>query len=385
MLRRVLVPITATIGIGLLVLSAARFLIVLDVTIGSDRGYLLVGRLLASFVPHYLSFMLPLAVYWGCYSAVRGLATNSELAILQATGTSLQRIFMPLIILGLGVTCINLAVVGWLQPLGRYSYRAIVFKLENENFYLKARDSTFMKVGNQTVLIDKIRSDRRSFDHIFIFEPLEQGGTSTITAESGRLISTAMRPVLRLFDGEQIKVMDREDPNAVQHLDFATLDLPLDAVISSFRPRGDDENELLLPEFFAQEGSLPNATEGEISGELNRKLVIALSSLFMPMLAASLAVLNPRKKNIYQSILVLLIVIVYHQIVEFGAGLIEKNGVNPAIALWPVFFLFAGISLALFRAVSHRPGTVEDHVSALVGWFTAIPARFLGPKATHRA
>jgi len=68
-----------------------------------------------------------------------------------------------------------------------------------------------MKVGSKTVLINDIRSDRRSFDPIFIFEPLGERGTKTIMANKGELIFSERKLVLRLFDGHQLKITDRED------------------------------------------------------------------------------------------------------------------------------------------------------------------------------
>ena len=101
-LRRTLATILTAIAVGLLVLLAARFLIVFDVSIGSKNGLSVAVQLLASFVPHYLAFMLPLGLYLASYSVVRSLAVNSELAILQASGISLARIFAPLAVLGIG-------------------------------------------------------------------------------------------------------------------------------------------------------------------------------------------------------------------------------------------------------------------------------------------
>lgn len=355
-------------------LLAARFLIVFDVSVGSNNGMAVVVRLLASFVPHYLAFMLPLGIYLGSYSVVRTLAVNSELAILQASGISLKRVFAPLIALGICFTLINLAVVGWLEPLGRYSYRGLIYKLEKESFYLKARDATFMKVGAKTVLINKIMPDRRSFDNIFIFEPMQQGGAKTITATHGELVFTGRNPVLRLYDGQQLRVYDREDADTRQHVDFRQLDMPLDDVITSYRPRGDDEQELLLPELVSAPTPADTTPEA-MTAELNRKLVIILSSLFMPLLAASFAVLNPRRRNIYQAAGVVLTIIVYYQLVEFAARLVEKTGVSPWITLWPVFGLFAFGSLYLFHAISQRPGSVDEHVSNLIARMLPVAAQ----------
>lgn len=365
--------IVTAIAVGLLVLSAARFLIVFDVSIGSDNGLQVVMQLLASFVPHYLAFMLPLGIYLACYSVVRSLAVNSELAILQASGISLKRVFAPLIGLGVCVTLINLVVVGWLEPIGRYSYRGLIYKLEKESFYLKARDATFMKVGAQTVLINEIKDDRSSFDNIFIFEPLAQGGAETITATHGELVFTGRKPVLRLYDGQQLKIIDRDNPDSRQHLNFTLLDLPLDEVIATYRPRGDDEQELLLPELLT--APVPDDSSAEaMSAELHRKLVIILSSLFMPILAGCFAVLNPRRRNVYQTAGVVLVVVVYYQLVELGARLVEKMDISPFVTLWPIFALFLAGTLYLFHVISQRPGSIDELASAVAGRISAVPA-----------
>ena len=93
----------------------------------------------------------------------RQLTVGSEVNILQATGSSIARIFSVLLVLGVVFACLNVAVVGWLQPLGRYSYRALTYHLENADFYLRVRDGTFMKVGTRTIFVEKINPDRRSF------------------------------------------------------------------------------------------------------------------------------------------------------------------------------------------------------------------------------
>ena len=78
MLRQCLIPIVATIIIGLLVLSIARFLIIFDLVLGNDQGLLIVAKALAAFIPHYLAFMLPLALYWGSYTVARQITVGSE-------------------------------------------------------------------------------------------------------------------------------------------------------------------------------------------------------------------------------------------------------------------------------------------------------------------
>lgn len=363
-LSQCLVPIVATIVIGLLVLSAARFLIIFDLVLGNDQGLLIVARLLGSFVPHYLAFMLPLSIYWGSYTAARQLTVGSEVNILQATGSSIARTFASLVVLGLIFACLNVAVVGWLQPMGRYAYRALTYDLEHSDFYLRIRDGTFMNVDQRTVFVEKIESDRHSFQKILIYEPFANGGSMTITAPRGKIIKTNAQLNLRLFDGMRLLVEDGANPDNTQVLEFEELDVPVGNSVGPFRARGDDEQELLLTELYAQQTPLADATVHDLSMAMHKKLVIALSCLFLPMLAVALGVQSSRKRNLYQSVFALLLIIVYHQLVEFAGDFGKRVEAGPAVLLWTIFTVFFVISVVLFYKTSTGVGPLADRISS---------------------
>lgn len=367
MLRETLIPIVATILIGLLVLSAARLVIVFDLVIGNEDGLAIVARLLAAFVPHYLTFMLPFALYLGSYMAARQLSIYSEVAIFQATGTSIARIFRSLVLLGVVFAILNTLVVGWFEPLGRYAYRALTHRLINADFYLKARDSTFMKVGPRTIFVEKIKPDRHNFINILIFEPLQNGGSVTISAPAGAIVKTSGQLKLWLFDGTRKIINNPQDPASAQTMTFAALDVPFGEGLTTFRPRGRDEMELFLPELLSPEPREGDISQKEIKVQLHKKLVIALSALFLPMLAISLAIQSSRRRNMYQSIFALLVVIVYHQLVESAADMGEKFDMNPSFPLWLVFSAYFAVSVLLFYLVTKRPGSLWDNFGQFTG------------------
>ncbi|MFO1131476.1 MAG: LptF/LptG family permease [Hyphomicrobiales bacterium] len=373
MLRQCLVPIVATILIGLLVLSAARFLIIFDLVLGNDQGLLIVARMLGAFIPHYLAFMLPLALYIGSYMAARQLTVRSEVNILQAAGSSIGRSFRALIVLGLVFACINVAVVGWLQPLGRYAYRALTYRLENADFFLRVRDSTFMNIGNRTIFVEKINSDRHSFQKIMIYEPRDNGGEMTILAPRGSISRLGERLSLRLYDGQRLLVENGADPDNVQMMNFGVLDVPVGGVTEPFRPRGDDEQELLLPELLAQSTPLADATVRDVASATHKRLVIALSCLFLPMLAVALGVQSTRRKNIYQAIIALLIIIIYHQLVEFVGDFGKTMAAGPALLLWIVYCAFFVMSVVLFYKTTTGIGTLADRFST---WLDSLLPNF---------
>ena len=376
MLRQCLIPIGATIVIGLLDLSAARFLIIFDLVLGNDQGLLIVARILAAFVPHYLAFMLPLAIYWGSYTVARKLTVGSEVNCLQATGSSIARTFSVLIALGVVFACIDVAVVGWLQPLGRYSYRALTYNLENSDFYLRVRAGTFTKVGQRTVFMEKIDRDRRSFEKIMIFEQGEKGSNMTILAPRGNLAKINGRLNLRLFDGQRLLIENMADPDNVQMMDFKVVDVPVGGATEPFRARGDDEQELLLPELMARDSPLADATLNDISTSLHKRLVIALSCLFLPLLAVALGVQSSRKKNLYQSVFALLLVIIYHQMVEFSGDIGKRISIGSAEMLWSVYALYFFISAWAFYRTAVGVGPLQDRVVLIFKKWAAPLDRF---------
>lgn len=369
-LRQCLIPILATILIGLLVLSAARFLIIFDLVLGNDQGLLIVARMLGAFVPHYLAFMLPLSLYMGSYMTARQLTVRSEVNILQAAGFSIGRSFRTLILLGLVFAAFNVAVVGWLQPMGRYAYRALSYRLENADFYLRVRDSTFMNIGPRTIYVEKILPDRHSFEKIMIYEPRENGGFMTILAPRGKISKLGERLSLRLNDGQRLLVENGADPDNAQMLNFDVLDVPVGDAAASFRPRGDDEQELLLPELMAQNSPLPDATVIDVSSATHKRLVIALSCLFLPMLAVALGVQSSRKKNIYQTLIALLVIIIYHQLVEFTGDFGKTLAIGPAALLWTTYGLFFALSVFLFYKTTTGIGTLSDRFAAKMDRWT---------------
>ncbi len=360
MLRQCLIPIVATILIGLLVLSAARFLIIFDLVLGNDQGLLIVARMLGAFVPHYLAFMLPFSLYWGSYMTARQLTVGSEVNILQATGSSIGRTFASIIVLGVVFALLNVAVVGWLQPVGRYSYRALIHHVEKSDFFLRVRESTFMNIGDRTVFVQEINRDRHSFQKILIFQPLDNGGSVSIMAPRGEISRLDDNLNLRLFDGQRIMVADAAEPDNVQMMNFGMLDIPVGKDPSGFRARGEDEQELLLPELVAQTTPIGDADLTDISLALHKKLVIALSCLFLAPLALVLGVQSSRKRNIYQSIIALLIVIVYHQLVEFCGDYGKRSALGPAVWLWSLYAVFFVTSLVLFYKTVTGIGTLQD-------------------------
>ena len=93
--------------------------------------------------------------------------------------------------------------------------------------------------------------------------------------------------------------------------------------------------------------------------------------------------LNPRRRNVYQAAGVVLLVVIYYQLVEFAARLVEKTGISPFLTLWPVFAVFFGGTLFLYHAISQRPGSVDEFLAEIGGRIFSVPARVFRSQAAE--
>ena len=388
-LRQVAKPLVTAMVIGLLMLLAERLVRLLDTTLGKKNSFGVVFELLAYLVPHYLGTAIPAALFLGLLFGFNKLSKDSEIDAIMATGTGLHRLARPVILLSMVLAGLSLFIVGWLQPQTRYAYRSVLFDVKNIEVFYLAEEGVFMQAGTRTFILDKLNRSNNTFDHVFLFDYKGPGGSETLTATSGVLIPVEgqRRPVLRLDNGHRLK-LDRwptlDDNTAIPSAsiaEFATSDTPLGKVSDSiFRPRGEDERELTLPELYAQLDAPPKgSTHNSMLAELHLRIVSVITFFMLPLLAVPFAIGRQRSQRGYRFGLALVIVIAFHEIIEQGAVATKVSGLSPWLSMWLAFILITLFAMWRFYTTCFtlRP----DRLGGAVDSFGAGVTRLWRPLA----
>lgn len=352
-LKQILTPLAAAMAIGLLMLLADRMVRLLDTTLGKKNSFGVVFELLAYLVPHYLGTAIPAALFLGLLLGFGRMSANSETDALMSVGVGLNRLARPVIALALLLSMVSFFMFGWLQPYTRYAFRSVVFDVKNVEVFYLAEEGVFMQAGTRTFILDKLDRTRNAFERAFIYEDRGAEGSDTVTATRGSLIETegGLRPVLHLENGHRLSLKQgfgsTPKPPASEVAVFAIADTPLGKVSKDiFRPRGEDEHELTLPELVARLDSPPgHTTTAQMYTDLNKRLVNVLSLVILPFLAIPFAVGNRRSQRATRFGFALVLIIVYHEIIEQGSVAASQGSVPPWLALWVPFAalaLFAG-------------------------------------------
>lgn len=372
-------PLLSAIAIGLLVLLADRLVRLLDITLGKKNSLGIVFEMLAYLVPHYLGLALPAALFLGLLFGFNSLSKNSELDAFMATGIGLHQLVRPVMILAAFFTMLAFLIVGWVQPQARYAFRAVVHSVQNVEIFFLAEAGVFMQAGSRTFILDKLSRKNNQFERIFLFEDKKTGGSLTLTSTGGALVEHEgdPRPILRLREGHRLRIDGSVDgasdtvrlpPHVVG--EFNNVDTPIGRIVGTqFRSRGADHRELSIFELFKLRNDPPEKTTPQkMQGEFHKRIVTILSIMILPILAVPFAIGRRRGHRAYRFALAVVILVVYHEILEQGTLAVFLGKVSPWIAIWTPFVVLATFAAWRFYSVCFtlKPEKLEPSLDWII-------------------
>lgn len=359
--RLVFMPMLAVFVIAASLLVLDKMLKLFEF-VGSEGGPVsVVFKMLANLLPEYASLAIPLGLMLGILFAFRKLATSSELDVMRAVGLSYTRLLRVPYLFAIGLAAVNLVIVGYLQPLSRYYYEQLQFELRSGALGASIKVGEFTTLQDKTALrIESSKDEGRQLEGIFARIADDKGQTMTISAREGRFYANRENPdtvILRLTDGQIVH--DAPSIRSPRVLTFASHDLPIDLPkIEEFRRRGGMEREYLLPELLqiGWNDKYSETMRNESKASLNYRMVEVVMMLLLPLLAVALAVPPKRSTSALGVFLSIIMVTAYHKVNQYGQDVAALGRVDPALALWGPFVVFAALILWMYWQIAYVPG-----------------------------
>jgi lipopolysaccharide export system permease protein len=264
MLRLLGRPLLATLLVVLPALLLERLLRLFDLVASGGGAVAPVIQLVLYLTPHYVGLALPAAFFISLYTVVSSLSEHHELDALQSSGISLLRLAWPFMLVGVVLSMLGLALFGYLQPLGRYDYRAALNAVMHAGWNATVSPGEFTRIGSRmTVSVDAVDRTTGQLTGIFIQQRERDGTEVTTTARTGWLTrhADAGQVALELDGGTRLSVSPEGEARTMRFDDSDT-NRPFSVVIAAFRPRGDDEREMTLGELWR---AIPLAPVGGLS------------------------------------------------------------------------------------------------------------------------
>jgi lipopolysaccharide export system permease protein len=358
--RLVIVPMLGVFVLAASLLMLEKMLRLMEFVSTQGGPITIVFRMLLNMTPEYAGLAIPLGLMLGILFAFRKLATTSELDVLRAVGWSYTRLLRVPYILTLLLMALNFAIVGYWQPLARYDYEQLDFELRSGALGASIKVGEFTQLEDRVALrIEQSEDEGRRLMGIFGRIANEKGQVLSISAREGRFLANRENRntiVLRLSDGTIVQDMPGSTPRV---LSFTQHDLPIDLpAIERFRARGDESRVYLLPELLEIGWSDDAAAKVRAEGQanFNFRIVEVVMMLMLPLMAVALAIPPKRSTSALGVFVSIVMVVAYHKINQYGQDVAALGRVDPLLALWGPFAVFAGLILWMYYRVAFVPG-----------------------------
>jgi lipopolysaccharide export system permease protein len=390
MARLIALPLFSTLVVAAMLLVLDRMLRLFDFVATQGGPVSVVWRMLANLLPEYLGLGIPIGLMLGILLAFRKLATTSELDVMRGVGMSYSRLLRVPYMYATALALVNLAIVGYVQPRARYAYEQLRFELRTGALGASIKVGEFTHMGERmTLRIERSRESGRDLSGIFVHARTPKGDWLAVSAERGRFLGTDDKNVIifRLTNGTLI----HNNPafKAPRVLTFSSHDLPIDLPrFENFRQRGGDNLESGLIELARRGHDAGTEAERDSSrAEFHFRLAEVASMFLLPMLALALGVPPKRSSSAIGVLLSIVMIVTYHKVNQYAANIGELGRIDPLIALWVPFAVFAALVIWLYYTIAYVPG--GQPIGALERVFTkfgnAVVSRLPGRRRERAA
>jgi len=359
--RLVLLPMLGVFLLAASLLTLEKMLRLMEFVSTEGGPITIVFRMLVNLIPEYAGLAIPLGLMLGILFAFRKLATTSELDVLRAVGWSYTRLLRVPYLITLLLMAVNFAIVGYWQPLARYSYEELDFELRSGALGAAIKVGEFTTLEDRVALrIEESRDEGRLLLGIFARIANDKGQVLSISAREGRFLANREDRntiVLRLADGTIVQDMPGQTPRV---LSFTQHDLPIDLPrIEEFRARGGETREYLLPELFElgwRDDAAASAARVEGQAIFSYRMVEVIMMIMLPMMAVALAIPPKRSTSALGVFVSIVVVVAYHKINQYAQEVAALGRLDPVLSLWGPFVVFAVLIAWMYYRVSFVPG-----------------------------
>lgn len=316
---------------------------------------LAVLKLFAYLIPWLLSFTLPIAVLTASILSFGRFSGDGELTAMKASGISLYRVAMPVIMVGVLLSFFAFFLNDQVSPNASFASRLIVKEIGMRSPVAALEEGTFIRgFENYIIFIHEIKGNK--LKNIRIYQPQENKSTRTIVAESGEINSIQEKNLieLKLYNGTS-EEPSPTDPDSFYKLNFKTYFMSLDmSKVFKKEQIRKKTREMTINELNAEikkcvaQGINPIPLRVEIYKKIN----ISVATLIFVLIGIPLGVKSQRSEKSIGFVLGSVLFGIYWAAFS-GMIVVASSGKMPpvvAAALPNVVFFSIGLSLFIWIA-----------------------------------
>jgi lipopolysaccharide export system permease protein len=380
---------------SLLIINAILFLgklsSLLEVIFGFGVDFSDFIRISIYLMPGLLLFSIPMTSILGVIIAFARLSADNEILALKASGVSLYRLLVPVVIVAIFTAALTALTSVLLIPASSLSLKQTFYQLAREKIDKGIRENDFSdNIRDVVIYVDKIDPQTGKWQGVFISDQRDRRSPMTIMARSGNINSDLenMTVSLKLENGS----IHRNSEDSSQTISFGTYDLQLPVNENSMAQK-EQRSDLSPAELLGKAAELEKKaltatgnkallerTRNLMLIEFHKRLALPVGCLIMTILALPLALQSRPGRRQLGLPLGLLFFFIYNIMLSLAKSLAETSVLPIGPVIWLPNLIFALLTWLIIR-VAARENSVRtldllaDLISSTIDLFRKIGGR----------
>ena len=222
----------------------------LDLIVSGGQNALIFLKATALAMPQLINMVLPVSAFVAALVTLNRLQTDQELAVCFAGGMSRWRVISPAFRLAGVLTLASLVINLWVQPTAHRAMREVLFEVRTNLVSSLIREGEFSQPAPGLTVYAQSVDRNGEIRNLFIHRFKDDGGATTYTADTGRLVMKDGAPILRLFRGS---TQELSPEGVLNYLTFDDYPFELNTFLRTeervhFKPSDRYLHELLFPD-----------------------------------------------------------------------------------------------------------------------------------------
>ena len=200
-MRRTFVVFLAALVWTLAIVWTTQVLAKIDLVTDSGQSSLTFFEVAALILPSIIPIVVPFALVVAVAQTLSVMNSDSELAVVNASGASRWTIVRPIMFLALAASVFSFAVDNGIDPYARQKNRALVAQSRADLLSLIIQEGTFRKIDEGLFLQIGERLPDNRLGGIFVVDSREAGVNLVYYAKTGSVVERGGEKVLMMNDG----------------------------------------------------------------------------------------------------------------------------------------------------------------------------------------
>jgi len=317
---------------------------------GVDLIYVI--KIFGYMTPYLLSYSVPMAILTATLMCFGRLSSDNEITAMHASGISLYKLSVPVVIVGLALSLGLLWLNDKVLPSSHYQSRRILADIGIRKPTAFLESGTFIKnFKDYIIFIYNIKGNK--LDGIRIYQPQKDRPVRTIIAKSGEFEVSPEQQILKLklYNGSSDEP-DFDNPNRFFKLNFKVYEVSLN--LKDYIPKIEKKpKDMSIAEIKNEISQLKTESIEDVYGlkvEMHKKITLAFSAVLFVLVGIPLGITTRRAERSIGFGISLGIAIVYYIFAVGFESLCLKGSLEPAIGLWiPNVLLFLASIILIWK------------------------------------